>query len=113
MKIYVGNLSETTTGDELRELFVKHGTVEDVYLVTEKGTERSRGFGFVMMPSIRQGRAAIEALRGHELEGKRLTVSEAKTKTKEAPTTSRPFGRGARAGLGGRSRRVPNRRPRE
>lgn len=75
-KLYVGNLPFSTTEDELREAFEKHGTVESVSVITDRETGRSRGFGFVEMDD---GGAdtALQALNGAELSGRTLRVNEA------------------------------------
>lgn len=81
MKLYVGNLSFNTTDPDLRDLFAQYGTVEDVHLVTDRGTGRSRGFAFVTMSSAAEGQAAITALEGKQVDGRNLTVNEARPKT--------------------------------
>jgi RNA recognition motif-containing protein len=86
--IYVGNLSFSTTEDQIRELFAQHGTVHSVRLATDRQTGRPRGFGFVEMdPDAAQ--AAIEALDGVELGGRNLRVNEAKEKTERRPGGNR------------------------
>jgi len=82
MRIYVGNLSHGTSIDELREFFGAHGKVKEVYLPTEAGTGRPRGFGFVEMPIEEEARAAIAASNGSELGGRTLNVSEARPREK-------------------------------
>jgi len=81
MKLYVGNLSFSTDENEVRELFSPHGTVTDVHLVTDRMSGQSRGFAFVTMGNRHEGQAAINALEGHELNGRNLTVNEARPKT--------------------------------
>ena len=76
-KIYVGNLSFTTTEDTIRELFAVHGTVEGFTLITNQVTGRPRGFGFIEMSS-EDANAAIAALSGQELDGPTPRVSEAR-----------------------------------
>ncbi len=95
MKIYVGNLSFQTTEDSLRDLFAQHGAAEEVVVITDRETGRSRGFGFVTMPEDSQAQAAIEALNGTEFDGRSLTVNEARPRTE----------RGGGGGGGGGSRR--------
>lgn len=80
MKIYVGNMNFDTDEARLRETFSEFGAVEDVAVITDRETGRPRGFGFVTMPDD-AARAAIEALNGKELDGRTLTVNEARAKT--------------------------------
>ena len=76
-KIYIGNLSYTTTDDRLRTLFEMHGEVTSVNIIKDRNSGRSRGFGFVEMPSDQEALEAIEALNGQTLDGRRLRVDEA------------------------------------
>lgn len=92
LNIYVGNLSFDTTEDDLRDLFAQHGEVVKVSIITDRDTGRSRGFGFVEMADAGQGNEAIEKTNGAELQGRTLTVNEAKP-------------RAARSGGGGGGRR--------
>lgn len=78
MKIYVGNMSYTTTEDTLREAFGAHGDVEEVAIVTDRDTGRPRGFGFVTMPNSEEANAAIQALNNADLDGRTLKVNEAR-----------------------------------
>lgn len=78
MRIYVGNLSYQTTEEGLRNLFGQHGTVEDVAIITDRETGRSRGFGFVTMGDEEGGNAAIRSLDGTDFEGRRLNVNQAR-----------------------------------
>ena len=78
MKIYVGNLSFNTAEQQLEQLFTPLGEVSSVRLVRDQSTGRSRGFGFVEMADAEQGRAACDALNEQEVDGRRLTVNEAK-----------------------------------
>ena len=98
MKIYVGNLSFRTTQQELEDLFTNYGNVQEAAVVTDRETGRSRGFGFVTMPEDGEASAAIEALNGTEVEGRTLTVNEAR------PKTDRPRGGGSYGGGGGGGR---------
>jgi cold-inducible RNA-binding protein len=77
-KIYVGNMSYDTTEDKLRELFVAHGEVVSVDLVTDRYTGRPRGFGFIEMATNEAAQAAIAALNGQEVDGRQLNVAEAR-----------------------------------
>jgi cold-inducible RNA-binding protein len=81
MKVYVGNLSYETTEAELRELFSAHGTVESVNLITEGGSGRSKGFGFVEFRDDKEANAAIAALNGTEVRGRTINVNQARPKT--------------------------------
>jgi cold-inducible RNA-binding protein len=97
MKIYVGNLSYATTEDALRTEFQKHGTVDEVTIVVDRFTGRSRGFAFVNMPNSAEANAAIAAINGLEMDGRTLSVNEARSK--------KPEGRGGGGGGGGFRRR--------
>ncbi len=85
MKIYVGNLNFRTTEDEIRDLFGQHGQVDDVALITDRDTGRPRGFGFVEMTEDDAGRKAIEELNGKEVDGRALTVNEARPREPRRP----------------------------
>ena len=98
MNIYVGNLSYNTTEESLRSAFEDFGQVSSVALIKDKVTGRSRGFGFVEMPSQSEAMAAIDAMNGAELDGRTLTVNEAR------PREDRPGGGGGRRGGGRRDR---------
>src|ERR1700736_5916548 len=78
MKLYVGNLSFETTENDLQDLFEKHGTVNEVHLMMDRMTGKSRGFAFVTMNDAAQANAAMTAINGHELNGRALTVNEAR-----------------------------------
>jgi RNA recognition motif-containing protein len=77
-KLYVGGLPYSVTNGQLTELFQSHGTVESAKVITDKYTDRSRGFGFVEMSTQQEAEQAIQALNGTELEGRSLTVNESK-----------------------------------
>ncbi len=79
-KLYVGNLSYTTTDQELQDLFAQHGTVQSANVVTDRYTGQSRGFGFVEMGSGEEAQQAIEALNGSDFQGRNLVVNEARPK---------------------------------
>lgn len=83
-KIYVGGLPYATTDAQLQEIFSAHGTVESARVITDKFTGRSRGFGFVEMSSSEEGQRAIQALNGTDLEGRSLTVNEARPQEKRS-----------------------------
>ena len=78
VNIFVGNLAFTTTEQTLRDLFASYGMVDTVRIMTDRETGRPRGFGFVEMPDGTAARAAIAGLQGHELDGRALTVNEAR-----------------------------------
>ena len=83
MRIFVGNLSWTTTEDELSRLFEPYGEVERAQIITDRETGRSRGFGFVEMPQLTEATAAIEGLNGTALGGRMLNVNEARRREGE------------------------------
>ncbi len=93
-KLYVGNLSYSTTSSDLEQLFAQHGTVSSAEVISDRETGRSKGFGFVQMGSDDEAQAAIAALNGQEHDGRPLTVNEAK------PREDRPRGGGG-GGYGG------------
>jgi len=74
-KLYVGNIPRTVTNDELREMFAAHGTVERAEVMYDKYTNRSRRFGFVTMSTAEEANAAIEALNGTEVGGRKIKVN--------------------------------------
>jgi len=78
MRIYVGNLSYDTTEEELQKLFEEHGEVESVAVISDKYTDRSKGFGFVEMPNDDEAKAAMEALNDNDFMGRNLKVNEAR-----------------------------------
>jgi cold-inducible RNA-binding protein len=79
--IFVGNLSFGATEDTLRSMFEAYGTVDRVSIVTDRDTGRSKGFGFVEMSNDAEGDRAITALSGRELDGRNLTINEARPKS--------------------------------
>ena len=95
MNIYVGNLSFDETQDSLETTFAVHGEVTSARIITDRETGRSRGFGFVEMSDQTQAQAAIAALNGTNLNGRDLTVNEAK------PREDRGGSRGGFGGGGG------------
>lgn len=102
MKLYVGNLSFGTTEDDLQDLFSAAGTVESVSIVTDRDTGRSRGFAFVEMATKEEGEAAIAQLNGREIDGRSLTVNEAKPREPRSGGFGGGGGRGGgRGGFGG------------
>src|SRR5580692_5350895 len=93
-KLYVGNLSYDVTDAALSEMFAAHGTVQSAQVIMDRDTGRSKGFGFVEMGSDAEAQAAIAAMHGKEVEGRALTVNEAKPKESGG-------GGGGRGGYGG------------
>lgn len=97
MNIYIGNLSYTTTEDELRQAFEGFGQVNSVNIILDRETGRSRGFAFVEMGSDDEANAAITEMNGKELGGRTLTVNQARQRENRG-------GRGGgRGGYGNRS----------
>jgi RNA recognition motif-containing protein len=94
MNIYVGNLLFDVTEDELREAFKPFGEVTEVRLIMDKFSGKSKGFGFIEMPSKEEAEKAIAELNSKEMKGRAMTVNEAKPKTDRG-------GRGRRGGFGG------------
>lgn len=94
-KLYVGNLSFKTTEDGLRDAFGQFGSVTDVYVATDRETGRPRGFAFVTFSTAEESKMAIEKMHGVDLDGRAITVNEARPKEENG---------------GGRSFSSPNRR---
>ncbi|HSR44875.1 MAG TPA: RNA-binding protein [Acidimicrobiia bacterium] len=78
MNIYVGNLPYSYTSSDLENLFTPYGEVTSAQVIMDRATGRSRGFGFIEMADDAAGREAIEKLDGYDLDGRRLTVNEAR-----------------------------------
>jgi cold-inducible RNA-binding protein len=78
MKLYIGNLSFETTENDLQDLFEQHGAVNEVHLMMDRMTGKSRGFAFITMNDGAQANAAMSALNGRELNGRTLNVNEAR-----------------------------------
>jgi RNA recognition motif-containing protein len=79
--IFVGNLSYNATEDAVRSMFEEYGTVDRVSIVTDRDTGQSKGFGFVEMSGDAEGERAISSLSGRDLNGRALTINEARPKT--------------------------------
>lgn len=98
-RLYVGGLSYNTTEDGLKEFFSQAGSVDTATVITDKMSGRSKGFGFVEMSSDDEAQKAIDSLNGKELDGRTLTVNEARPK--EARPAGGGFNRGGGGGRGG------------
>ncbi|HLN26321.1 MAG TPA: RNA-binding protein [Gemmataceae bacterium] len=93
-KLYVGNLAYGISDSDLQRIFEPHGTVQSAQVIMDRDTGRSKGFGFVEMGSDTEAQAAVTALNGKEVEGRALTVNEARPKPEGG-------GGGGRGGYGG------------
>jgi RNA recognition motif-containing protein len=93
-KLYVGNLPYGITDSDLQQLFEPHGTVQSAQVIMDRDTGRSKGFGFIEMSSDAEATAAISAMHGKEIDGRALTVNEARPRED----------RGGGGGGGGRNR---------
>ena len=93
-KLYVGNLSYAVGDNDLQEMFTSFGSVESAKVIMDRDSGRSKGFGFVEMSSDAEAQAAIDAMNGKEVEGRALTVNEARPKTEGG----RPGGFGGGSG---------------
>jgi cold-inducible RNA-binding protein len=102
-KLYVGNLSYNTTASELEKMCSSHGMVQSAEIISDRDTGQSKGFGFVQMSSDQEAQAVITALNGHQLNGRALTVNEARDR--EDRSNKSGFGGGSRGGSGGRTKR--------
>ncbi len=91
VKLYVGNLAFTTTEQDLQEQFSQYGQICSTSIITDRDTGRSRGFAFIELDSKESAQAAIQALNGRDMDGRALTVNEAKPRED----------RGGRGGFGG------------
>ncbi|MCL5096288.1 MAG: RNA-binding protein [Candidatus Omnitrophica bacterium] len=100
-KLYVGNLSHNVTENDLQDLFSKHGPVTEVNLVLDRMTGQPRGFAFVSMATPEGAQAAISALNGTEVQGRALTVNEARPR-EERSRESSSHSRGPRRDYGHR-----------
>jgi cold-inducible RNA-binding protein len=94
-KLYVGNLPYSVADSDLQQLFGAHGTVQSAQVIMDRDTGRSKGFGFVEMSTDQEAQAAIAELNGKQIDGRALTVNEARPKTEGGG------GRGGRGGHGG------------
>ena len=99
-KLFVGNLSFNATQEQIRDLFAAHGTVTEVDIIKDKFSGRPRGFGFVTMETKEGADAAIKAINGKEIDGRALTVNEARPREERPPRSG--GGGGYAGGRGGR-----------
>ncbi|MFQ6007238.1 MAG: RNA recognition motif domain-containing protein [Woeseia sp.] len=97
-KLYVGNLPYSASQETLQDTFSQCGTVDSVNVITDRDTGRSKGFGFVEMSSNGEAQKAIQELNGSSIDGRPITVNEARPQQKRA-------GGGARGGYGGAKNR--------
>src|SRR5262245_28063276 len=100
-KLYVGNLTFETTAADLERLFAAHGTVQSAQVIMDRETGRSKGFGFVEMGSDQEAQAAIAALSGKDMNGRALTVNEARPREAGGGRGGSGGGRGGYGGGGG------------
>ena len=94
-KLYVGNLPYSVSDSDLQQMFEAHGTVVSAQVIMDRDTGRSKGFGFVEMSSDAEAQAAVDAMNGKDINGRPLTVNEARPKPEGGG------GRGGRGGYGG------------
>jgi RNA recognition motif-containing protein len=102
-KLYVGNLPYRLRDSDLQDMFSEHGTVDSAQVIMDRDTGRSKGFGFVEMSNDQEAQAAISALNGRDLEGRSLTVNEARPR-EEGGGGGGGRGRGGYGGGGGGGR---------
>jgi RNA recognition motif-containing protein len=100
-KLYVGNLAYGVNDGDLQQMFAAHGTVESAQVIMDRDTGRSKGFGFVEMKTDQEAQAAIAAMNGKEVEGRALTVNEARPKPEGGRGGGGGGGRGGYGGGGG------------
>ena len=98
-KLFVGNLSFNATQEQLRDLFAAHGTVVEVDVIKDKFSGRPRGFAFVTMETKEAAAAAIQAINGKDIDGRALTVNEARPREDRPPRSG--GGGGGGGGYGG------------
>ena len=103
-KLYVGNLSFNTTEMQLQDAFAAHGPVSEVNLMVDRATGRSRGFAFVTMGTPEAAQAAIASMHGARLDGRELTVNEARPKEERPRSGGFGGGGGGGGGYGGGGR---------
>ncbi len=91
-KLYVGNMSYETTTEELKELFSEYGTITDVIIISDRISNRSKGFGFITFEDAESGLSAIDALNGFEFNGRTLKVNFAKDRPRKRDFSSNSGG---------------------
>ena len=101
MNIYVGNLANQVTEDDLHKAFEAFGQVESANIIKDKFSGESRGFGFVQMPSKQEAQKAIEQMNGTDLMGRTINVNEARPRTERPGGGREGSGRGRGSGFGG------------
>jgi RNA recognition motif-containing protein len=105
MKIYVGNLSYEITEQKLREEFEPFGTVDSVSIITDRDTGKPRGFAFIEMPTVSEGKAAITGINGKAIDERTIVVNEARPRNDNRNSGSYGNRRGGGNYGGGRQRR--------
>lgn len=103
-KLFVGGISYSTTEDVIRDAFAQSGTVESCSIILDRMTGRSKGFGFVEMATDEEAQKAVEMWNGKELDGRTLTVNEARPMEPRAPRSGGSGGGFNRGGYGGNQR---------
>lgn len=101
-RLFIGNLPHQVSDSELQDLFAEFGTVQSVEVMRDRGTGRGKGFGFVEMGSDAEAQAAIQGLHEREVDGRKLTVDEAKPRKYRSGGFSSSYGDGGGYGGGGR-----------
>ena len=100
-KLYVGGLPYSTTDSTLKDIFGAAGTVDSATIIIDKMTNRSKGFGFVEMSTEEEAQKAIEMFNGKDVDGRNVTVNEARPMEPRAPRQNGGFNRGGGRGFGG------------
>jgi RNA recognition motif-containing protein len=96
MKIFIGNLPDETTQDDLRQAFEPFGRVTSVTIVADTGESKSQGFGFVIMPSAQEAQNAIKEMHGTDFRGRKITVERGRTNAKARAKRRKRSGSAAR-----------------
>lgn len=102
MKVYVGNLPFTVNDDKLRELFASFGEVTEAVIIKDKFSGRSKGFGFVTFANDEEANKAIAEMNKKQVDGREITVNEAKPMDPNSRPPRRNFGGGSGGGFGRR-----------